>query len=143
MNVRTLGLFAVLLALSAYSYLRPAQLGIETCHQQAPNCTDEVVHVSHHAHVTQLLPDGFVIEQPGATARVVGDNTDLVVGDAIDLRGVWQVDGTIRAKAWHVSRYRIWRVLVSVPAALVGAWLFWRTFRWDGSQRALVARDHA
>jgi hypothetical protein len=65
------------------------------------------------------------------------------VGDSIQLRGVWQADGTIRAEAWHASRYRKWRVWVSVPAALVGAWLFWRTFCWDGSKRAFVTRDHA
>lgn len=143
MNARAFGLFAVLFALLAYNYLRPPDLEIETCRKQGLNCTDRVVQVSHHGHVTQLLLNGFAIEQLGATTGVVGDNAGLVVGDSIHLRGIWQADGTIRAEDWHVNRHRNWRVWVSVPAAMVGAWLFWRTFRWDDSKRAFVTRGHA
>lgn len=107
------------------------------------NCVDRTVQLMDPTDVVDLLPDGFVVRHLGATVQVTGDNAGLVVGDNIHLRGVWQADGTIRAEAWHASRRRNWRVLISIPAAIIGAWLFWRTFRWDSSRRAFVARDHA
>ena len=143
MSIRAFGLLVMLLALSAYSFFRPGLLEPARCQQPEANCVDRTVQLTHHARVTQLLPGGFVIQQLGTTARVVGDITGLAVGDSISLRGTWQADDTIRAEAWRVSRHRNWRLLVSVPAVMVSAWLFWRTFRWDNSRRAFVARDHA
>jgi hypothetical protein len=132
-----------LLLLSAFSYLRPGHLEPGVCLRGSEACVGHQVQLSHDARVTQLLPDGFVVEQLGATVRVVGSNAGLAVGDGIQLRGTWQADGAIRAEAWHVSRERRWRISVSIPAALLGAWLFWRTFRWDGKRLAFTPRDHA
>jgi hypothetical protein len=134
---------AVLGLLVVYSFFQPGVLEPAHCQRSAANCVDRVVQLAHHARVVELFPNGFVIEQLGATTQVVGDNAGLVMGDYIHLRGVWQADGTIRAEAWHVSRHWNWRVLVSIPAAMVGAWLFGRAFSRDGSKRAFVTRDHA
>lgn len=134
---------AILGLLCTYSFYQPAVLELAQCQRPAANCVDRTVQPMHHARVTQLLPDGSVIEQLGATARVVGDNTALAMGDGIHLRGTSQADGTIRVETWHVSQQRLWQVLVCVPPAMVGAWLFWRTFRWDGGQWAFVTRNHA
>lgn len=134
---------SVLVLLATYNFLRPGVLEPSRCQQPTIDCTDRIVQLTHHTHVIQLLPDGFVIEQLGVITQVVGDKNGLTPGNPISLRGTWQADGTIRAEAWHVLKYRRWRRKASIPAVLLGAWIFWRAFRWDGSRRVFVERHCA
>lgn len=133
----------VLVLLSVFSYLRPGTLELTRYQSSAVDRAGQEVQLTHNTRVVELLPDGFVVGQLGATVQVVGDNAGLIVGDVINLRGVWQADGTIRVEAWDVTRQRHWRMLASIPPALIGAWVFLRTFRWDRSQRAFVTRHYA
>lgn len=133
----------ILVLLSVYSFLRPGTLELSRPQPSVGDRVGREVQLTHNTRVVELLPDGFVVGQLGTTVQIVGDNTGLMVGDVINLRGVWQADGTIRVEAYDITRQRHWRMLASVPPALVGAWIFLRTFRWDSNQRTFVTRHYA
>lgn len=138
-----MGLVTVLLFLLLFSYLKPGLFEPKACRRQPEQCIGQQIQLSHGTKVSRLVPNGFIVDQLGAKVLVIGDNTGLRPGDRIQLRGLWQADGTIRAETWHVSRERRWRVWLSIPAALLAGWLFWRSFRWDPRQLALTTRQHA
>ena len=51
--------------LGAYSFFQPGVLEPSRCQQPGADCVDQVVQLTHHAHVTQLLPGAFVVLQWG------------------------------------------------------------------------------
>lgn len=76
-------------------------------------------------------PDRCVVHSKAEdrTVTVITPTADLRVGDPIQVRGTVTPDGQIIASAALTHRYRWYKILASIPGALLVGFLFVRDFR--------------
>jgi hypothetical protein len=115
----------ILLGLCVYSALvGPQQITTVRAVQKNPaSFHGRELRLSSQIRVSQLLDDGFLIEQRRAKmhVRVLGkapsflekEKSSLKVGDLVSLRGRWQGEGYLLLEELHIQEMRPGRILVS------------------------------
>jgi hypothetical protein len=124
-NLRFCFYSATLLGLCVYSALvGPQQITTVRKVQKNPaSFHGRELRLSSQIRVSQLLDDGFLIEQRRAKmhVRVLGkapsflekEKSSLKVGDLVSLRGRWNGDGYLLLEELHIQEMRPGRILVS------------------------------
>ncbi len=90
--------------------------------------------------VTAIEPERFWLDHEGTYIQVNGRIPDLRVGDTIFMEAVFHQEGHWTLQRAYISRYRHWRIVVSLVAMVGVLWFFFRAYRFDLSRRALVRR---
>ena len=90
--------------------------------------------LSSQIKVSQLMDDGFLIDQRGAKMHVripakdanlwKKEKRTLKVGDVVTLRGQWHSEGYLLLEELHIQKLQLVRILVSALAILALLVLF-------------------
>jgi hypothetical protein len=133
-----------LLGLCVYSaFVGPQQITTVKDVQKNPaRFHDRELTLRSQIRVSQLLDDGFLIEQRRAKMRVripgkqvslmEKERSSLKVGDLVTLRGRWQSDGYLLLEELHIQKRRMGRILLSSLTVLALLVLFLYNFLFKG-----------
>lgn len=124
-----------------YSSNNPGVNEAKKCRLESAHCAGLEAQFTHDTKVTQITSDGFYIDQLGYIVHVHGNNETILIGDNIQLTGLWLPDGSVQMHEWHISRQRRWRIYLSLAAVVIVGWYFFGTFRWNFSTMSFHAKE--
>ena len=81
-------------------------------------CDGKLLSTDAGGKVESVEAWGFWLRNGGQRIRVVGQAPDVRAGDTIFLDAIFHKEGYLDLRNLYVSRYRWWRILVSLPALL-------------------------
>jgi len=134
----------VLLLLSLYNHNTHPWIDVDTCMKNPDAFDNKIVEKFREPMIEKLYKDGFILKQKqGCSIRVYADTSGLKTGEYVGLKARFHKEGYLEAVIIRMSKYRRYKIWLSVLPVLFIGFLFILNFRFNWKKFYFELKDNA